>query len=369
MDVLRDSSFVDYVIIGSGFGGSVSAMRLAQKGYSVVLLEQGKRFKDADFAESNWNIKKYLWIPALKCHGILEISFFKDLVALHGAGVGGGSLGYAGVQMVPTDDLFANPSWSHLANWKKVLEPHYRIASKMLGVSVNPKLGPADRTIMEIGEELGTLGTFTPTHVGVYFGDRAIEGEEADDPYFNGEGPTRKSCIHCGGCMVGCRNNAKNTLEKNYLYFAEKWGAEIRSGCQVIDIRPIENDQDDGARYEVIYKKVPGGLFQHNEQVRTRNVVFSAGSLGSQKLLFRCRDVTRSLPRISKRLGTSVRTNNESLLGSLSRSKDVDYSKGIAITSYMHIDSVTAVEPVRYPAGSSLMRFLSGPLLEVEGGV
>ena len=358
---------VDYVIIGSGFGGSVSAMRLAQKGYSVVILEQGKRFKDEDFAKTNWNVWKYLWIPALGCFGILEISFFKDLVALHGAGVGGGSLGYACVQMIPTDDLFANPSWKHLADWKTVLEPHYRTASRMLGVTVNPKLWPADRIVEEIGEELGTADAFKPTSVGVFFGDLSDQGRETPDPYFRGAGPARKSCIQCGGCLVGCRNNAKNTLEKNYLYFAEKWGAEIRSQCLVDDIRPLASENGDDARYEVEFRYLGKGFGRGSGKLRARNVIVSAGSLGTQRLLFRCREITGSLPRISQRLGTRVRTNNESLLGSVSKSNEVDYSKGIAITSFMQVDAETAIEPVRYPAGSSLMRFLSGPLVDGEG--
>jgi cholesterol oxidase len=357
----------DYVIIGSGFGGSVSAMRLAQKGYSVLVLERGKRIKDEDFAKSTWNIFRYLWLPALRCFGILQISPFKDVFVLHGSGVGGGSLGYANVLMQPTDELFDNPSWKDLADWKNELLPHYDTARHMLGVEENPCLWPSDRVMIDISKELGTNETFRPTMVGAFFGKPGEEGKEVPDPYFGGEGPARRGCQHCGACMVGCRYNSKNTLPKNYLYFAEKWGAEIRPEAEVRDVRPLPEGQADGARYEVVYRRTTSWLFKPLGRVRARNVVFSAGSLGTQRLLFRCRDITRSLPKISACLGNMVRTNSEALLGSSARDLKVDYSKGIAITSIFYADPITTIEPVRYPAGSSLMRFMSGPLVEGDG--
>jgi len=350
----------DHVIIGSGFGGSVSAMRLTEKGYRVLVLERGKRYRDQDFATTNLKVWKYLWLPALRCFGILQISFLKGVTVFHGSGVGGGSLGYANVLEVPSDRLFENPSWKHLADWKNILAPHYETARHMLGVTRNPRLWAADDVLKEIAEELEQGDTFRPTEVGVFFGP---EGEEVPDPYFEGEGPPRTGCNYCGACMVGCRDNGKNTLVKNYLYFAEKWGAEIRPEAEVVDIRPLPSGQADGARYEVIYSRPTAWLLKLKRSVRARNVVLSAGVLGTVKLLFRCRDVTHSLPTISPRLGEMVRTNSEALLGVTSRSKEVDYSKGIAITSIFHGDDTTCIEPVRYPDGSSLMRFLNAPLI------
>ncbi len=350
----------DFVVIGSGFGGSVSAMRLSEKGYRVLVLEQGKRFRDQDFARTNWQFWKYLWAPAVRAFGILQISLLNGVMILHGAGVGGGSLGYANVLEIPPDAMFENSSWKHLADWKRLLRPHYETARRMLGVTRNPRLGPADEVLREITAELGQGDTFRPTEVGVFFGP---EGEEVPDPYFNGEGPPRRGCTFCGGCMVGCRENAKNTLVKNYLYFAEKWGTEIRPESEVTDIRPLPPGQPDGARYEVIYRRSTAWFFRPTRRVRARNVVLSAGVLGTLRLLFRCRDVTRSLPRISPRLGEMVRTNSEELLGVVARDRKVDYSQGIAITSIFRADPVTRIEPVRYPKGSSLMRLLSSPLL------
>ncbi len=351
----------DFVVIGSGFGGSVSAMRLTEKGYSVLVLERGKRFHDQDFATTTWNVFKYLWFPPLRCFGILQISPFRDVFVLHGSGVGGGSLGYANVLMEPSDEMFKSPAWHHLADWKTILRPHFDTAKHMLGVTPNPRLWPADMVMKELATELGMEATFRPTDVGAFFGE---PGVEAPDPYFGGEGPPRAGCIHCGGCMVGCRHNAKNTLVKNYLYFAEKWGAQVRPESQVRDVRPLPDGQPDGARYEVVYRSATAWLFKPERRVRVRNVVFAAGTLGTLRLLLRCREETRSLPGISPRLGDIVRTNNEELMGSASRNGKTNYSEGIAITSIFQADAVTAIEPVRYPAGSSLMRFLGGPMVE-----
>lgn len=351
----------DFVVIGSGFGGSVSAMRLTEKGYSVLVLERGKRFRDEDFAKSTWHIRKYLWAPALRCFGILQISPFRDVAVFHGSGVGGGSLGYANVLVEPSEAIYAAPAWRHLADWKTILRPHYDTARRMLGVTHNPRLWPADLVLKDVAEELGTGETFRPTDVGVFFD---MSSAEVPDPYFGGEGPARRGCIYCGGCMVGCRHNAKNTLLKNYLFFAEKWGAQIWPECEVRDVRALADGQPDGARYEVACRNATAWLFRPERRVRARNVVFSAGALGTMRLLFRCRDVTRSLPNLSPRLGDSVRTNGEDLLGSISRDSTPDYSQGIAISSVFHADGVTAVEPVRYPAGSGFMRLLAGPLID-----
>lgn len=352
----------DYVVVGSGFGGSVSALRLTEKGYRVLVLERGKRFQDHDFPRTNWNLFKYLWFPVARCFGVQEISFMNDIMVLHGSGVGGGSLVWANVAMEPSDRLFEAPGWRHLADWKAVLQPHYATAKRMLGVAPNPFVTPADNALKQIADEHGRGHTYRPTDVAIFFGE---SGVTVPDPYFGGEGPVRSGCTGCGGCMVGCRYNAKNTLEKNYLYFAEKGGAEIRAESEVRDIRPLPPNQPDGARYEVIYRRTTAALLgERRHKVRARSVVVAAHSLGTMRLLFRCRDVNRSLPKLSRQLGTNVRTNSEALVGSTSWDGKTDYSTGVAITSIFALDDVTQVEPVRYPHGSSFMRMLAIPMIE-----
>jgi cholesterol oxidase len=366
----------DYVIIGSGFGGSVSAMRLTEKGYSVLVLEKGKRFKDSDFAKSNWQYWKYLWLPALRGHGILQISLLKGVMVLHGAGVGGGSLGYANVLEVPTAETFATPAWNQNVKWGEALKQHYETAKKMLGVSRNPKLWKADLLLKEMAEERGMGGTFRATDVGAYFGE---SGVTVPDPFFGGEGPDRAGCQHCGGCMVGCRHNSKNTLPKNYLYFAEKRGAKVIPEVEVTDVRPFGNtqggpltfdntqskveSQKSGARYEITFRDSTS-LFKQTQTVHAKNVIFSAGVMGTMKLLLNLRDVKKSLPKLSVKLGTMVRTNSEGLLGSVARKSDINYSEGVSISSIYNHDEMTRIEPVRYPDGSSLMRFLAAPLID-----
>ena len=364
---MADSAY-DYVIVGSGFGGSVSALRLTEKGYRVLVLERGKRFQDEDFARSTWNVRKYLWAPALRCFGILQFSPFKDVLVLHGAGVGGGSLGYANVLMQPEPEAFATPAWQHPLDWGEALQPHYATARFMLGVTTNPRTTPADQVMQAIAEERGFGKTFRPTPVGTFFGTPGLEGLEVSDPYFGGEGPSRRGCIQCGGCMVGCRHNAKNTLVKNYLYLAEKWGAQIQAEREVRDLRVLPAGQPDGARYEVIHRRSTG-LGLRKQTVRARNVILSAGVLGTLKLLFHCRDVSGSLPDLSPRLGDMVRTNSEALMGVVARDDRTDYSQGVAITSIFHADPVTTIEPVRYPPGSSLTRFLAGPPVQAKSFV
>lgn len=361
-------SYYDYVIIGSGFGGSVAAMRLTEKGYSVLVLEKGKRFEDHDFARTNWQYWKYVWLPAIRAHGILQISILKGVMVLHGAGVGGGSLGYANVLEVPTAETFSTPAWNQPVQWGEVLHPHYETARKMLGVARNPKLWKADLLLKEMAEERGMGHTFRATEVGAYFGEA---GAIAPDPYFAGEGPARAGCRHCGGCMVGCRHNAKNTLPKNYLYFAEKRGAKVWSEVEVTDVRPLTlNDHEtkieghqSGTRYEITLRDSTK-LFKHSHTVLARNVIFSAGVMGTMKLLLNLRDVKKTLPKLSAKLGTMVRTNSEGLLGSVARRSDINYSEGVAISSIYNHDEITRVEPVRYPDGSSLMRFLAVPLID-----
>jgi cholesterol oxidase len=351
-------------------------MRLTEKGYSVLVLEKGKRFEDQDFAKSNWQFWKYLWLPALRAYGILQISILKGVMVLHGAGVGGGSLGYANVLEVPTDETFATPAWNQNTCWGEVLRPHYETAKKMLGVARNPKLWKADHILKQMADEICMGHTFRATDVGAYFG---TAGVVVADPYFGGEGPARAGCNHCGGCMVGCRYNAKNTLPKNYLYFAEKNGAQVRAEVEVINVRPltIEDGQSAvngqwsmgrDARYEVTFQSSTS-LFKRKQTIYAKNVIFSAGVMGTIKLLLNLRDVKQSLPKLSRRLGHVVRTNSEALLGSMARKSDINYSKGVAISSIYNQDEITRVEPVRYPDGSSLMRFLAAPLIDTDVSV
>lgn len=360
----------DYVIIGSGFGGSVSAMRLTEKGYSVLVLEKGKRFEEKDFAKSNWQYWRYVWMPAIRAHGILQISILKGVMVLHGAGVGGGSLGYANVLEVPTDETFATSAWNQNMKWGETLKEHYVTAKRMLGVARNPKLWKADDLLKQMAEERGMGHTFRATDVGAYFGE---SGVTVSDPFFGGAGPDRAGCQHCGGCMVGCRHNAKNTLPKNYLYFAEKNGAEVRAEVEVVDVIPLTMDSGRStvnglpseARYEITYQDSTK-LFKQKQTVHAKNVIFSAGVMGTMKLLLNLRDVKGSLPNLSRRLGHMVRTNSEALLGSVARKSDINYSEGVSISSIYNHDEITRVEPVRYPDGSSLMRFLAAPLIDTD---
>ncbi|MCZ2114952.1 MAG: GMC family oxidoreductase [Anaerolineae bacterium] len=357
-------SIYDYVIIGSGFGGSVSAWRLIEKGYSVLVIERGKRWNADDFPKTNWNVFKYLWMPALRCFGPQGLNFFKDIWILNGSGVGGGSLIYASTHRIPTRDFFTDDAWAHLADWEAELMPHYATANRMLGTQMNPKFWPADHTLRSIAADLGREDTFDSTGVGIFFGE---QGVTVHDPYFGGDGPVRTGCIHCGGCMVGCRYNAKNTLDKNYLYLAERHGATVLPERNVERIRPLYGSQIDGARYEVAFKKITDIGRKRSGRVRARNVIVAAGVLGTVELLLQSRDVDQTLPLISPMLGENVRSNSEALMGVTARHRRQDFSQGVAITSHFWADDVTSVEPVRYPAGSSFMRTLIWPLAGYGG--
>lgn len=356
----------DYVIIGSGFGGSVSAMRLTEKGYKVLVLERGKRFRDEDFPRTNWNIWNYLWAPVIRCFGILQLSLFNGFFVFHSSGVGGGSLVYAGVLMEPDDSFFDAESWKHLGDWRSILAPHYATARHMLGVARNPNLWPADEALRLVSEQLGYGDSFQATDVGVFFNEGS---DEVPDPYFGGQGPDRAGCNHCGGCMVGCRYNAKNTLVKNYLYFAEEWGAEVRERSSVKDIQPIEETQPDGARYEIVYQSSTNWLRKPDHRVRARNVILAAGVLGTNDLLLKCKHENNSLPEISSHLGKTVRTNSEAFLGGFNPREIEDHSKGLAITSIFQADESTRVEPVRFSDGSSLIFWMiAAPFYKSRGG-
>jgi cholesterol oxidase len=363
----RVEATVDFAVIGSGFGGSVSAMRLAEKGYQVVVLERGRRFEDEELPRTNWQIWDYLWMPAVRCYGILQLSLLQGALVLHGSGVGGGSLVYAGVLVEPEPDFFSSPAWAHLADWASELRPHYATARRMLGIQENPQLGPADQALRAVAEQLGRADSFRPTQVGIYLGE---PGVEIPDPYFQGEGPARSGCTFCGGCMVGCRHNAKNTLPKNYLYFASKRGVRILAQAQVEAIWPLHGEQVDGARYAVEWGHAGGWANGGRRVLRARNVIVAAGTLGTLKLLLRCRDQLRSLPRLSPRLGELVRTNSESFVGAWRRRPGVDHSQGLAISSIIRADETTQVETVRFPKGSSLLYWLlATPFYDSAGGL
>jgi cholesterol oxidase len=348
----------DVLVIGSGFGGSVTALRLTEKGYRVGVLEAGRRFADDEFAKTSWRVRNYLWAPALGCYGIQRISLLRNVLVLAGAGVGGGSLVYANTLYEPPGTFYRDPQWAGITDWRAELAPFYDQAKRMLGVTRYPMITPADRVLGAVAGNLGVGHTFRPTDVGVYFGDGP--GKRAPDPFFGGAGPERTGCTHCGSCMTGCRQGAKNTLVKNYLYLAEQAGAEVHALTTATDVRPL----GDGKGYAVHTRRTGG--------VRTRTftadqVVFAAASLGTQRLLHRLRD-RGSLPRISGRLGTLARTNSEAVLGVKTRTDEVDHSAGIAITSSMYPDPTTHVENVRYGRGSNLMGLLMTVLVDPETG-
>ena len=345
----------DFAIIGSGFGGSVSALRLSEKGYSVSVLEMGKRWNTEDFPKTNWQLHKHLWRPAQGLYGILQLTVLRDVFILHGCGVGGGSLVYANTLLVPPEQAFSDPQWVG-QDWQKALHPHYDTALRMLGAIPSEVLVETDRMLKRVADDMGRGHTFHRATVGVYFGQ---DGVRVPDPFFGGEGPDRTGCTLCGGCMVGCRYGAKNTLDKNYLYLAEKRGAKVFPESRVLDVRALE-----GGGYELTIEKSTG-LRHPRRTMRARQVVMSAGSLGTVELLMKSRE-RGSLPHLSPALGSYVRTNSEALLGVRSRRDDVDYSRGIAITSGVYVDDKTHVECVRYSDGSDALAPLATVL--TEGG-
>lgn len=349
----------DFVVIGSGFGGSVSALRLAEKGYRVAVLEMGRRWTPENLPTSSWQIWRWIWRPRLGLRGFFNIAPFRHVVILHGCAVGGGSITYANTSLVPRDSIWENGSWAGLAPWKTEMPPHYETAARMLGLVENRILGPADRILQRAAEAAGVGETFYRTTVAVLepAGSQAA-GASVPDPYFGGEGPERATCIACGGCMMGCRYNAKNTLDKNYLYLAEKLGARVFPETKAVDVVPLDGHPDGAAGYEV--RTVKSSIWPTREPrgFVCRGVVFAGSSLGTMDLLFRLKQ-KGSLPAISSHLGQRVRTNAESLIGvRVPRSRE-DLSQGIAIGSGVYIDQHTHIEAVRYPAGSDTMGLLA----------
>lgn len=341
----------DWIVVGSGFGGSVSALRLAEKGYSVCVLECGRRFSDRDFPNSTWDLRRYFWAPRLGLRGIFRLTPFKDVSVVSGCGVGGGSLGYANTLYVPPSDFFKDPQWADLEDWERTLAPHYREAQRMLGAVVHGDDDPADELLREFGEQLGVGDTYRKTPVGVYFGE---PGETVADPFFGGQGPERTGCTHCGRCMVGCPHGAKNTLVKNYLWLAERRGVTVTPDTTVTEIRPL--GAADGSDGYAVASERSGVLRGRGRRTLTaRGVVVAAGPLGTNKLLQRCR-LGGALPRVSPRLGELVRTNSESILAvTVPADYPDDLTGRVAISGSIYPDPHTHIETVTYgKAGDSM---------------
>ena len=349
-------SHYDAVIIGSGFGGSIAALRLTEKGYRVLVLEAGRRFDDQDFAKTSWQVGKFLFFPKLRLLGIQRIDLLNNVMVMSGAGVGGGSLVYANTLYRPSAAFFGSGSWAEVADWKRLLEPYYRQAEAMLGVVTNPFESPSDRAIRKVAQQEGFGETYTPTPVGVYFGQGS--GSAGGDPFFGGKGPDRFGCTNCGECMTGCRHGAKNTLVKNYLFLAETAGAEVWPLTTVTD---FERD----GRWRISTKATARG--GKTERITADQLIVAAGALGTAKLLQQVRE-RGHLPGISNQLGHLTRTNSESLLGVVSNSRATDFSLGSAITSSVYPTPDTHIEPVRYGKGSNLMAGLQAVMSSGTSG-
>ncbi|MEB8344406.1 GMC family oxidoreductase [Streptomyces endophyticus] len=365
----QDGYDYDVLVIGSGFGGSVSALRLAEKGYKVGVLEAGRRFTPATLPKNSWDLKNYLWAPKLGMYGIQRIHLLGNVMVLAGAGVGGGSLNYANTLYVPPKQFFDDPQWAHIADWQEELKPYYDQAQRMLGVRLNPTMSPADVHLKAAAQSMGIGDTFHLAPVGVFFGDgkdaegesRAAPGTQVEDPYFGGAGPARKACTECGECMTGCRHGAKNTLNENYLYLAEKAGAVVHPMTSVVSVTDDSRGGYAVATLATDDKKAAGRTFT------APKVIVAAGTYGTQTLLHRMK-ANGQLPHLSERLGELTRTNSEALVGSQTTNRrykkkhgieKADFTKGVAITSSIHPDANTHIEPVRYGKGSNSMGGLS----------
>ncbi|HLY33698.1 MAG TPA: GMC family oxidoreductase [Jatrophihabitantaceae bacterium] len=351
----------DVVVIGSGFGGSVTALRLTEKGYKVAVLEAGRRFSDDTLPKTSWRLRSFIWAPKLGLTGIQRIHVLKDCVILGGAGVGGGSLNYANTLYEPMQPFYDDPQWAHITDWRDELAPHYDQAKRMLGVVTNPTVTPSDLEMQRLADQFGKADTFHMTPVGVFFGrDGAQEpGQTVPDPYFGGVGPARTGCTQCGECMTGCRHGAKNTLVKNYLALAESAGAEVHPLTTVTAVRPLPE-----GGYAIDTQRTGKWFGGTDKTFTAEQVVFSAGTYNTQKLLHRMQ--ATHLPNVSKRLGYLTRTNSEAILGVRTPKPKYDYTQGVAITSSWHPDENTHIEPVRYGKGSNSMGLLN--TLLTDGG-
>jgi cholesterol oxidase len=356
---LKDQWDYDFVVVGSGFGGSVSAFRLVEKGYRVAVIEMGRRWTPGTLPRTNWSLHRWFWRPGLALRGFFNMRFFRHVTILHGCAVGGGSITYATTSLQPQDKIWDNGSWVGLADWKSEMPQHYDSARKMLGVRENNILGAADQLLNRVAREDGVGHTFYRTSVAIF---QSPEGEPGGktfpDPYFGGEGPERTTCTGCGGCMMGCRHGAKNTLDMNYLYLAEKRGAVVYPETRVFDVAPLDGAADGSCGYRVSTVSSIALLNRKRRQFTCRGIVFAGSALGTTELLFKVKE-NGSLPRISEQLGKRVRTNSESLLGVRVPGSRQDLSQGVAIGSGVYIDENTHIEAVRYPAGSDAMGLLA----------
>jgi cholesterol oxidase len=353
-----DSYNFDFIVIGSGFGGSVSALRLVEKGYRVAIIEMGRRWTPENLPKTNWSVHRWFWRPKLALRGFFNMRFFRHVTILHGCAVGGGSITYACTLLRAPDKVWDMGTWAGLADWKSEMPSHYDTASRMLGVVENRILGPADRLLKQAADAVGVGETFYRTHVAIFQPTEEVPGgTTVADPFFDGEGPERTTCTACGGCMMGCQHGAKNTLDKNYLYLAEKRGAKLLAETRVVDVKPLDGAEDGSRGYQVKAVNSMAWADPHPQFFTCRGVVFACSSLGTMELLFDLKQ-KRSLPALSDQLGKRVRTNSESLIGVRIPGHKDDLSKGIAIGSGIYIDEHTHIEAVRYPAGSDAMSFL-----------
>ncbi|MDX5562718.1 GMC family oxidoreductase [Streptomyces sp. ID05-04B] len=341
----------DVIVVGSGFGGSVAALRLTEKGYRVAVIEAGRRFADDEFAKTSWDLRRYVWAPALGCFGIQRIHPLKDVIVNAGAGVGGGSLVYANALYRPPKPFYADQQWAHITDWESELAPYYDQASRMLGVVTNPTVTACDKVMRKVATDMGVADSYQPAPVAVHFGE---PGKEVDDPFFGGAGPRRTGCTECGSCMTGCRVGAKNTLVKNYLYIAERAGAKVMPLTMVDAVRP----RPDGS-FVVDVHRTGRRSRRLRRSLTAHQVVLAAGTWGTQRLLHRMRD-NDVLPELSPRLGELTRTNSEAIIA-VSRSRadhELDFTHGVSVTSSIHPDDDTHIQAVRYGKGSNAMGLL-----------
>ncbi|MFW6197510.1 MAG: FAD-dependent oxidoreductase, partial [Myxococcota bacterium] len=346
----------DFAIVGSGFGGSVAALRLAEKGYSVLVLEQGRRIGSEQMTRAQAHPKHLFFAPRLGMDGYFFQRMFRHVAVVGGVGVGGGSLVYGAVLLRPGETFFEDPAWRELGvDWRRELAPHYDTAERMLGRTPNPHFGVQDRWLRSAAESMGAADTFGPVPQGIYFGEA---GQRRPDPYFGGEGPARTGCIQCGECLSGCRYDAKNTLDKNYLHLAERHGARVVPEHRVTEIRPLE-----GGGYE-LRAVDPYEAETPHPPIRARRVVLAAGVLGTLQLLFHNRDVSRTLPNVSARLGEVVRTNSEAIVAITQPTEEPGLTRGAAISSHFHPNAHTHVTQNRFPPAYDFMRLYAGPMVD-----